>query len=117
MRDEMIRGLMTISHSVTLLELSIVGLAARPPVHYDKIYALGFYYPEPLYKIGYVMARAIVEHEDPQALAMFLSRPGYAFAAHYLSLPKYGQDEKHPKLDPYVVAALKRLTMGCRKPA
>lgn len=56
---EMKNGLAYLSNHVTLLELSITGLNAPVPVPFDAAYALGFYVPEPEYKLGYVMAKAI----------------------------------------------------------
>jgi hypothetical protein len=52
----------------TLLELSVVGLQAKISVPYDDVYSLGFYVPEPLYKVGYVMAKAISTDDGPQGL-------------------------------------------------
>jgi hypothetical protein len=55
-------GLAHIHSSVTLLELSIVGLTASDPVPFDDVYDVGFYGHGALYNIGYVMAKAIVEN-------------------------------------------------------
>jgi len=110
-------GLSRLDHSITLLELSITGLNAPKPVPYDEVYAAGFYVPEVLYKIGYVMSKDIATDEGTQALTAALKHPGYAFAAQYLTLPKYGKDEDHPALDPNTVAAIQRLQAGCPIPA
>ena len=112
-RGEMEAGLAQMGNSRTLLELSVTGLEAPKPVPYENVYALGFYSPEILYKLGYAMARAIAVDESPQALAAFLRQPGYKFAAHYVGLPAYGKDELHPKLGPNVLAAIERLNGGC----
>jgi len=106
-------GLGRLDQSITLLELSVTGLDAPKPVPYEDVYAIGFYVPEILYKLGYVMSKAITTDEGPQALTGALGHPGYGFAAHYLALPKYGKDEDHPKLGPNTVAAIQRLQAGC----
>jgi len=113
-REDMVAGLSQLGNSRTLLELSVTGLEAPTPVPYEKVYALGFYMPEILYKLGYTMARAIAVDAGSAALAAFLSQPGFKFAAHYAALPKYGKDDNHPKLGPNVIAALERLKAGCR---
>jgi hypothetical protein len=112
-RQEMEAGLAHVVDSSTLLELSVVGLNAAKPVPYDDVYALGFYVPETLYKLGYAMARAIAVDEGGDALAALLSQPGYQFAARYVALPQYGRDENHPRLGPNVIAAIERLRSGC----
>jgi len=109
-------GLHDIDRSTTLLELSVTGLNASQPVPYDEVYALGFYVPEILYKLGYVMSKAIAVDEGPQALTADLGHPGNAFAAQYLALPRYGRDADHPKLGPNSVAAIQRLQAGCPIP-
>ncbi len=113
MLDEMQGGLNNINNSITLLELSVAGLSAPNPVPYDDVYALGFYQPEILYKLGYVMAKAIAADEGSLALAKHLKQPGYAFTSHYLALPKYGADRDHPKLGINTRAAVERLGKGC----
>ncbi len=109
-------GLSDIDRSTTLLELSVIGLNAPQPVPYDDVYALGFYVPEILYKLGYVMSRAIAVDQGPPALTAALGHPGNAFAARYLALPLYGKDKDHPKLGPNTVAAIERLQAGCPIP-
>jgi len=112
-REEFQNSLNNLGAHVTLLELSVVGLEASKPVPYDDVYALGFYVPEPLYGVGYVMAKAIATDEGAQALAGFLKRPGYAFTQHYMMLPRYGQDREHPKLGPHTAEAVQLLASGC----
>ena len=107
-------GLNNLGADRTVLELSVIGLQAKKPVPYDDIYALGFYVPEPLYKVGYVMAKAIAIDEGPQGLAAFLKRPGYTFAQHYTALPRYGKDRDHPKLGPNTLDAIQLLASGCK---
>jgi hypothetical protein len=116
MVTEMEEGVAHLRNSVTLLELSITGLNAPDPVPFDQVYALGFYVPEIEYKLGYVMAKAIaIEHSD-QAITALLQQPAYAFTDAYMRLPKYGEDDAHPKLEPNTVAAVKRLQAGCPRP-
>jgi len=113
-RTEMQDGLNNLHNHITLLELSVIGLQAKQPAPFDDIYALGFYVPEPLYKVGYVMAKAIAADEGPQSLTRFLSEPGYRFALHYVELPGYGKDRDHPALGPNTEAAIRLLASGCK---
>ena len=116
-RSDLEEGLNNLGRHRTLLELSVVGLEAPHPVPFDEVYNLGFFVPEPLYKVGYVMARAIASDEGAQALAAFVNKPGYRFARHYTDLPLYGKDHAHPKLGPNTIDAIKLLESGCRAPA
>ena len=113
-RAELQDGLNNLHNHLTLMELSVVGLEAKKPVPFDDVYALGFYVPEPLYKLGYVMAKAIATDEGPQSLTKFLGEPGYSFAKHYVALPGYGKDRDHPKLGPNTLAAIRLLASGCK---
>ena len=113
-RTELQDGLNTLSSYRTLLELSVIGLQATNPVPFDDVYALGFYIPEPLYKVGYVMAKAVANDEGPQGLAAGLAQPGYVFARRYIELPLYGKDRDHPKLGPHTIEAIQLLSSGCK---
>ena len=113
-RGELQDGLDNLSTHRTLLELSVVGLQAKTAVPYDDVYALGFYVPEPLYKVGYVMAKAIAVDGGPGGLAALLDRPGYEFARRYVALPLYGKDREHPPLGPNTLDAIQRLASGCK---
>jgi hypothetical protein len=117
MMTEMEDGIAHPRNSVTLLELSILGLNAPDPVPFDQVYALGFYVPEIEYKLGYRMAKSIAAEHGDRAIAAFLQQPPYAFTAAYVSLPEYGKDAEHPGLGPNTLAALKRLQDGCPQPA
>jgi hypothetical protein len=113
-RTELEDGLNQLGAHRTLLELSVLGLQARNPVPFDAVYSLGFYVPEPLYKLGYVMAKAIATDEGDKALAAFLNQPGYRFAQHYMQLPDYGKDRAHVKLGPNTADAINLLASGCK---
>ena len=113
-RTDLQDGLNTLGAHLTLLELSVVGLQAKTPVPFDDVYALGFYVPEPLYKVGYVMAKAIATDEGPKGLATFLNLPGHTFAQHYAELPRYGKDNDHPKFGPNTLDAIRLLASGCK---
>ena len=117
MLTEMQDGIAYLSNDVTLLELSITGLNAAVPVPFDDVYALGFYVPEPEYKLGYVMAKAIATDQGDGVITALLKQPPYTFVASYLSLPKYGKDVDHPELGPNTIAAVNRLKTGCPRPA
>ena len=114
-RRELESGSANLRAHRTLLELSVIGLQAQEPVPFEDVYSLGFYLPEPLYKVGYVMARAIALDAGAQALAALLKQPGYAFARHYMQLPLYGKDAAHPALGPNTVKAIGLLEAGCQK--
>jgi hypothetical protein len=113
-RTEFQDGLNNLRAHRTLLELSVIGLQAKSPVPYEDVYSLGFYLPEPLYKVGYVMAKAIFGDDGPQGLAAFLDQPGYVFARHYTQLALYGKDRAHPALGPNTVNAILLLESGCK---
>lgn len=106
-------GLAHLDASVTLLELSVVGLSAADPTPYDDVYEVGFLGHGVLYSIGYAMAKAIVENDGPQGLAAFLKLPSYKFLLRYTQLPKYGTDKDHPKLGPNTVRAINQMANGC----
>jgi hypothetical protein len=107
-------GLTHLHDSAMLLELSVVGLNADDAVPFDDVYSVGFHGHGVLYDIGNGMARAIVENDGPQGLAVFLKQPPYKFALHYTQLPKYGADKDHPRLGPNTLIALIRLANGCK---
>lgn len=116
MLTEMKEGIANLGNSVTLLELSILGLDAPNPVPFDDVYALGFYVPEIEYKLGYTMAKAIAADGGDQAITALLNQPSYAFTNAYTTLPKYGKDNEHPRLGPNTIVAVKRLQSGCSRP-
>jgi hypothetical protein len=107
-------GLAHLKDSATLLELSVLGLNASEAVPFDDVYSVGFYGHGVLYDIGNGMARAIVENDGPQGLALFLKQPPYKFALRYTQLPKYGGDKNHPRLGPNTVKSLNQLATGCK---
>ena len=53
-------GLQRLRDQATLLELFVVGLETPKQVPFDRVYALGFDAPEPLYKLGHAMTKAVV---------------------------------------------------------
>ena len=113
---EMQDGIAYLGNDVTLLELSITGLNAPVPVTFNAVYALGFYVPEPEYKLGYVMAKAIAADQGDGAITALLKQPPYTFVDLYVNLPRYGKDSDHPELGPNTIAAVKRLKAGCPRP-
>ena len=113
-RTEFQDGLNNLGAHRTLLELSVIGLQAKDPVPFEDVYSLGFYVPEPLYKVGYVMAKAIAADDGPQGLAAFLDQPGYLFARRYTQLALYGKDRGHPALGPNTLNAIHLLESGCK---
>ena len=83
-----------------LLDMSLVALTAERPVAYDKAYAVSFYGPDqPLYYLGYTMAKAIAAKKGENRLGALITGSGCAFTREYLgiaesdpSLPKLGAD-------------------------
>jgi hypothetical protein len=81
----------------TQLDLSLISLTAEEPIDYGKAYALGFYGPDqPLYYLGYTMAKAIADKSGPQRLGQLITGTGCAFTQEYLGL--VARDERLPKL-------------------
>ena len=81
----------------TQLDLSLISLTADQPIEYEKAYALGFYGPDqPLYYLGYAMAKAISDRKGNQRLGQMITGSGCAFTREYITLT--AQDEKLPKL-------------------
>jgi len=93
----------------TLLEMSVISLQAPQPPNYSDVYELGFFVPEPLYALGYVMAQAIQKAGGDAALAQHATLPGYRFVQAYAGLPNYGKDRDHLKLGTNTLAAVSRI--------
>jgi hypothetical protein len=111
-------GLDSVRDSITLLDLSVIGLTATPHVSYERVYSLGFYNREPLYYPAYVVARAIAADQGPKALAAVIDQPGSEFLRRYIALPLYGKDEAHPRLGPETERWVRRLQEPCaRRPS
>jgi hypothetical protein len=106
-------GLGQLHRDATLLELSVTGLNAPQPVPFDAVYSVDFYVPEPLYKLGYAMIKALDNDSGRAAVIALLPLPGYRFADAYVRLPNYGKDYDHPKLEANTIAAIQRLAAGC----
>jgi hypothetical protein len=71
----------------TQLDMSVIALTADPQYNYDRAYALGFYGPDqPLYYLGYAMAKAIAQKQGPAALGAMIDTSGCAFMQAYLNL-------------------------------
>lgn len=113
-REDLKDGLNHIQNSITLLDLSILGFRADPPLPYDDVYDLDFLGHGILYNIGYVIAKAIAEQDGPGGLAGSLKQPTYQFILRYTRLPKYGADASHPKLGTHTIAAAYQLAAGCK---
>lgn len=82
---------------VTMLDLTLIGLTAEQPVDYRKAYALGFLSEDqPLYFLGYEMAKAIERKKGPKRLGELLTGSGCGFFNDYLDAT--ASDEKALKL-------------------
>ena len=83
-----------------LLDMSLVALTAERPIAYDKAYAISFYGPDqPLYYLGYTMAKAIASKKGEKRLGELITGSGCGFIREYLglaqsdpSLPRLGAD-------------------------
>ena len=94
----------------TLLDMSLAAVTGAEPDAVEDVYAIGFYNPAPLYALGYVMAKAIGEHDGDVELAQLISQPGDAFARRYIDLTADPQLNL-PRLGPY--AKLWASRVGC----
>ncbi len=113
-RRKFARNVRLVSRSVTLLELSVQGLATKT-ADYDGIYNLGFYGDEILYALGYVMAKAIEREQGPQAIAALLADPsGASFVNRYHGLKAYGSSDEVPKLRAKTLAWAQRMAVCTR---
>lgn len=112
--DDMSDGMKHVRTSISLLEMSVVSLSADPVLPYDSVHEVGFLGHGTLYNIAYVMAKAIADDSGPQGLADLLRQPPYKFVVRYSQLPKYGQDEAHPRLGFRTLDAAKRSAVGCK---
>jgi hypothetical protein len=69
------------------LDLSLAALTSDTPVPYSSAYALGFHGPDqPLYYLGYAMAKAIALKKGNQRLAELITGTGCQFTNEYLEL-------------------------------
>lgn len=82
---------------VTMLDLALIGLTSEQPIDYGKAYALGFLSEDqPLYFLGYEMAKSIERKKGPKRLGELLTGSGCGFFKDYLNAT--AGDEKAPKL-------------------
>lgn len=76
-----------IGRVASLLDVSLVALTADQPISYEKAYGVGFYMPsQPLYYLGYVMAKAVAEKSGSKRLGELAIGTGCGFAREYLKL-------------------------------
>jgi hypothetical protein len=81
-----------------LLDVSLTALTAEQEVPYGNVYAVGFYGPDqPLYYLGYAMARAVARTHGDARLGVLITGTGCDFARVYLdaasrdpALPRLG---------------------------
>lgn len=80
---------------VTMLDLALIGLTSDQPIDYGKAYALGFLSEDqPLYFLGYEMAKTIQRKRGPKRLGELLTGSGCGFFRDYLSASA-GDDQAH----------------------
>lgn len=107
-------GVRQVRMSARLLEMSVLSFEAPDPMAFDDVYDVDFFGHGILYNVGYVMAKAIVDADGPQGLAVYLKLPPEQFVLGYIKLPLYGKDEAHPLLLPNTIAAAQRQGAGCK---
>ena len=85
-----------------LLDVALVALTSKPSVPLDEAYAVGFYLPsQPLYYLGYTMAKAIAAKEGKARVGILVLGSGCGFVRDYIeltasdpTLPKLGADTR-----------------------
>lgn len=84
------------------LDMSLVAITAENGVSYDQAYALGFFGPDqPLYYLGYEMAKAIAEEQGGARLGALAIGGGCDFVQAYL--PIAAADSERPQLGPHTI--------------
>jgi hypothetical protein len=107
-------GIFRVEAGATMLDMSVVSLAARQSLPYDDVYAVGFLGHGLLYGIAYVMTKAIVDSEGYAGLVTSLRQPPHMFVLRYIQLPQYGADKDHPHLGPNTIEAAHRFEHLCK---
>lgn len=70
-----------------LLDMALVALTADPPMAYEPAYGLGYYGPDqPLYYLGYTMAKAIADRRGTARLGELITGTGCGFVREYLAV-------------------------------
>lgn len=114
MRNELMDSVNRAHSAAILLEMSVVALSGDAALEYHEVYTVGFLGNGPLYGLGYIMAKAIVDEDGQKGLADFARRPAHEFFHRYLQLPRYGLDAMHPALGAHMINTVKRLARGCK---
>ena len=72
---------------ITLLDMGVAAMTGSEPVPERQVYRVGFQQAGQLYyDIGYVMARAIAQHDGQEAIGRLVSQPGDVFVRRYIAL-------------------------------
>lgn len=101
-----------LARSISILELSIHGIATESWVTPSQAYALGYYGDQLLYDLGYVMTRAIVKEEGNSAVHNLIGLPGAHFVNRYAQLKSYGKNRETPALGNATIEWAERVA-GC----
>ncbi|WP_206240053.1 DUF5700 domain-containing putative Zn-dependent protease [Novosphingobium terrae] len=108
-RDYSVTGRVTTP--ITLLEIGVAALTSGDPVPEKQVYRIGFQQAGQLYyDIGYVMAKAIANHDGDAALGRLVVQPGDAFVRRYVAIT-LEPGSTLPKLGPNTVRWANRA--GC----
>lgn len=82
----------------TLLDMALLSITDAKPLSSEDVYSVGFYADQPLYYLGYSMAKAIAAKKGSARLGELALGDGCAFGREYLaftaadaSLPKLGE--------------------------
>ena len=93
-----IRGL---RNEKQLLELAIRALTTGGEIDYQSAYEAGFYGEQPLYYLGYAMAKTIATADGDAALAKMITDPGAGLIVRYAALATGKPDSPRPGPRPY----------------
>jgi Putative zinc dependent peptidase (DUF5700) len=73
----------------TLLDMSLLALTDEHPLAFDDVYGVSFYGPDqPLYYLGYSIAKAIVAHHGERRLGELALGRGCGFVQEYVELTR-----------------------------
>jgi hypothetical protein len=73
----------------TLLDMTLRSVVGPDALDPEDVYGVGFYNDQPLYYLGYLMAKAIAEKQGNARLGELALGDGCGFAREYLGLSKH----------------------------
>ena len=92
-RERFARQMSQLDRIATMLELILIGVTNDPIPDLERVHALAFQGPDqPLYYLGYEMARQIAQRHGASRLAQLTNADGCTFVREYLALELPGCD-------------------------